>query len=87
MSELEPQLRGYRLTTAEITYRIPDHPKLLQTFLWQKLDIAPRYPVLKSFLEFWEREIEGRIHSVRVAQRGIVSAAEYRMPGFTGRLQ
>lgn len=86
MSELEPQLRGYRLTTAEITYRMPDHPGLLQTFLWQKLDIAPRYPMLKNFLEFWEREIEGRIHSVRVAQRGIVSAAEFRMPGFAARL-
>ena len=87
MSELERQLRGYRLTTAEITYRMPDHPAVLQTFVWQKLDIAPRYPMLQSFLEFWEREIEGRIHSVRVAQRGIISAAEYRMPGFSARLQ
>jgi uncharacterized protein Usg len=86
MSELEPQLRGYRLTTAEIIYRMPDHPGLLQTYLWQKLDIAPRYPMLKNFLEFWEREIEGRIHSVRVAQRGIISAAEFRMPGFQARL-
>lgn len=86
MSDLERQLRGYRLTTAEIVYRMPDHPGLLQTFVWQKLDVAPRYPVLKHFLDFWEREIEGRIHSVRVAQRGIVSAAEFRAPGFTAKL-
>ena len=57
----------YRLTTAEILYHLPDHPNLLQTFIWQDLDIAPRYPVLNQFLDFWRREIEGTLHSVRVA--------------------
>jgi uncharacterized protein Usg len=57
-TDLERQLAGYRLTTAEILYRMPDHPHLLQSFLWQKLDLAPRYPVLQRFLDFWEREIE-----------------------------
>lgn len=64
---LELQLRGYRLTTAEILYHMPDHPGLLQTFVWQEYDIAPDYPVLRRFLEFWERNIEGRLHSVQVA--------------------
>ncbi len=27
------QLQNYRLTTAEITYRLPDHPALLQTYI------------------------------------------------------
>ena len=58
--------RDYRLTTAEILYHLPDHPNVLQTFIWQGLDIAPRYPVLTKFLDFWRSEIEGRLHSVRV---------------------
>lgn len=79
MNALEQQLAGYRLTTAEILYHLPDHPGVLQSFVWQKLDMAPKYPALRRFLDFWEREIEGRLHSVRVAQKGIVSPAELRM--------
>lgn len=78
MTDLERQLMGWRLTTAEIVYRLPDHPSLLQTFVWQKLDAAPKYPALQKFLDFWEREIEAKIHTVRVAQRGIVSPADFR---------
>lgn len=59
--------RDYRLTTAEILYRLPDHPALLQSYIWQELDISPQYPVLTKFLDFWRREIEGTLHSVRVA--------------------
>jgi len=64
----ELQLRGYRLTTAEIVYHLPDHPALLQTFIWQKFDLAPEYPELQRFLEFWSRNIEGKLHSVNVKQ-------------------
>ncbi len=81
MNALEQQLAGYRLTTAEILYHLPDHPGVLQSFVWQKLDMAPKYPVLRRFLDFWEHEIEGRLHSVRIAQKGIVSPAELRMLG------
>lgn len=70
------QLHGYRLATAEILYHLPDHPGLLQTYVWQDYDIAPRFPVLSKFLDFWTRELEGPIHSVRLAGRRIVSAAE-----------
>lgn len=70
------QLEGYRLATAEILYHLPDHPRLLQTYVWQDYDVAPGYPVLIRFLDFWSRELEGRLHSVRVAGRRIISAAE-----------
>jgi uncharacterized protein Usg len=29
------QIEGFSLTTAEILYRIPDHPRLLQSYIWQ----------------------------------------------------
>jgi uncharacterized protein Usg len=78
MSNLHLQLRGYRLTTAEIVYHLPDHPNLLQSFVWQNLDIAPQYPVLHKFLDFWSRNLDGRLHSVQVASASIVMPGEMR---------
>jgi uncharacterized protein Usg len=75
------QLKDYRLTTAEILYHLPDHPRLLQTYVWQDLDLAPEYPVLHKFLEFWDRELDGKVHSVRVATAKLVKPARYRHPG------
>ena len=60
-------IKDYRLTTAEILYRLPDHPDILQTYIWQALDVAPEYPELRKFLRFWQRELEGKLHSVRFA--------------------
>ena len=64
MASLIPQLKRYRLTTAEILYHFPDHPDLLQTYTWQDYDLAPEFPVLRRFLDFWRDSIEGRLHSV-----------------------
>ncbi|MGC9268985.1 usg protein [Acidiphilium sp.] len=75
---LSKQLQGYRLTTAEILYHLPDHPGVLQSFVWQELDIAPRYPVLNNFLAFWARQIEGKLHSVRVGSAALISPSEMR---------
>jgi len=77
-TQLQRQLHGYRLTTAEILYHLPDHPRVLQSYIWQELDIAPRFPVLHKFLDFWTREIEGKLHSVRVASVGLISPAQFR---------
>ena len=73
MGEIDKQLRDYRLTTAEILYHLPDHPKLLQSYLWQEYDIAPRFPVLHRFLDFWAQNLEGRLHSVLVANVPLTS--------------
>jgi uncharacterized protein Usg len=81
MANLSLQLNHYRLTTAEIVYHLPDHPSLLQSFIWQNYDIAPRYPELRRFLDFWTRQIEGKLHSVKLASREIISAAEIRHAG------
>jgi uncharacterized protein Usg len=80
-TSLQRQLHGYRLTTAEILYHMPDHPAVLQSYIWQELDLAPRYPVLRGFLDFWRRDLEGRLHSVRVASVGLISPAELRYTG------
>jgi uncharacterized protein Usg len=63
-----PDPSRYRLTTAEIVYRLPDDPEQLQTFIWQKFDVAPDFPELSKFLDFWRKNIDGKLHSVKVAQ-------------------
>ena len=72
---MELLIKDYRLTTAEIVYRLPDHPSLLQSYIWQEMDIAPKFPVLQKFLAFWEREIEGKLHSVNVTSCGLIKPA------------
>ncbi len=78
LSSFGKQLQDYRLTTAEIIYRLPDHPSLLQSYIWQELDIAPRFPILKKFLRFWEMKIEGQLYLVKVAHQALITPGEFR---------
>ena len=73
------QLDGYSLATAEITYHMPDARSLLQTFVWQQYDLAPKFPELRKFLDFWTRELDGPLHSVRVAHSALIKPAEIRL--------
>ena len=64
-TEFERRLQGARLLTAEVLYYMPDHPSLLQTFMWQFLDEA-------------RREVEAVIHSVRIASGEPLSPPGWR---------
>jgi uncharacterized protein Usg len=86
MASLHLQLKSYRLTTAEILYRLPDYPQLLQTFIWQEMDRQPDFPVLRKFLDFWESELDGKLHSVRVASHGLITPGELKHVGTDYRL-
>jgi uncharacterized protein Usg len=81
------QLEGYSLTTAEILYRMPDHPAVLQSYVWQDYDLAPIFPALKKFLTFWRERLDGPLHSVRVAHSRLIRPAEIRALGADFRLQ
>lgn len=81
MVETRNRLLSYRLTTAEITYHLPDYPSLLQHFIWQDHDLAPHFPALRRFLQFWSRNLEGRLHSVKVSAASLVKPAEFRFAG------
>jgi uncharacterized protein Usg len=71
------QLAGYGLTTAEILYRMPDHPTFLQTYVWQDYDTAPDFPTLMKFLAFWREKLDGPLHSVRVGHTRLIKPAEF----------
>lgn len=80
-TDLERQLRGERLTTTEILYHLPDHPGVLQTFVWQTLDKAPEFPRIQRFLGFWRQEISAVIHTVWVSGLGEVDPGKLRHVG------
>lgn len=72
------QLEGWRLITAEILYHMPDYPGILQSFVWQKLDYPPDYPKLRKFLDFWADNLDGPLHSVRVAHTEVLAPGKLR---------
>ena len=74
---IQDQLAEYRLATAEILYCLPDHPSLLQSYIWQDLDIAPKFPILTKFLKFWDVNLEGQLFHVTVGSKKIITAGEW----------
>jgi len=76
--DFELQLKGYGLTTAKIHYRLPDHPALLQLYVWQDYDLAPAFPTLRGFLDYWQKALDGALHSVCVAHQGLIKPSEWR---------
>ena len=80
-SELAALMKGYSLTTAEILYHLPDHPALLQSYIWQDYDLHPRFPKLKGFLDFWSAKLDGKLYKVTVAHHNLIAPAEVRLIG------
>ena len=58
---------GFQTCLYEIFYWLPDSPLILAPpLIIQKLDLAPSFPVLHRFLDFWKRSIDARLAGVRV---------------------
>ncbi len=77
--DFRAQLLGFSLTTAEILYRLPDHPVLLQSYVWQDYDLAPKFPKLQQFLDFWSAKLEGKLFKVTVAHSCLIRPAELKL--------
>jgi len=41
---------------------------------------------LQKFLDFWQRKLDGKVHSVSVASKKLVRPADWRHPGAYLRL-
>ena len=76
--EIELMLSGHGLTTANILYHMPDFHSMLQTYVWQDYDIAPDFPKLHGFLDFWTANLDGPLHSVQYCHRKLISPGEWR---------
>ncbi len=79
-------IEGYGLTTANIFYRLPDYPAIVQSYVWQEYDLHPDFPELHKFLHFWSRSLDGKLHSVLVAHARLIRPAEISMVGAEFRL-
>ncbi|MEO8114087.1 MAG: usg protein [Phenylobacterium sp.] len=79
--EFRRQLEGYGLTTAEIVYRLPDHLTILQSYIWQDYDLFPDFPVLKKFLAFWEKTLDGPLFKVTIGHCRLIKPAEIKALG------
>jgi uncharacterized protein Usg len=77
--DFQKQIKGYGLAMANILYRRPDYPWLLQTYVWQNYDLYPDFPELQGFLEFWQKSLEGVLHSVTVAHSRLIKPAEIKL--------
>lgn len=77
-TELELMLNGYGLTNAQFIYHMPDHPHLLQLFFWQTFDLAPTFPRLYRFIDFWNEKLDGPLHSVQYTHRRLIAPNEWR---------
>jgi uncharacterized protein Usg len=77
-NDFRKQVLGYGLTTAEILYRRPDRQWLLQSYVWQNYDMFPKFPALRDFLAFWEKQLDGPLFSVTVVHSKLIKPAELR---------
>ncbi len=57
---------GYSLVTVNVIYFLPDQKSLVNEFMWQTLDLRPKYPRVERFLDFWRREIDAVIKEVEL---------------------
>jgi uncharacterized protein Usg len=76
--DFKKQVLGYGLTTAQILYRMPDHPLILQSYLWQNYDLCPKFPMLMDFLNFWQEKLDGPLFAVSVAHSRLIKPAEIK---------
>src|SRR3972149_9994714 len=68
--DFQDLLRGLSLATVNILYYLPDSPNILQCFVWQCMDLPPRYPRIHRFLDYWRTNIEAALCHIEVASTG-----------------
>ena len=77
--EFNKMLLGYGVTTADITYRMPDYKDILQSYIWQEYDLAPDFPTLHKFLDFWTLELDGPIYKVTVSHSQLIRPIDFKI--------
>jgi uncharacterized protein Usg len=66
------------MASKDFIRQMEGYPTFLQTYIWQDYDLAPQFPVLIDFLDFWKRELAGPLHSVTVTHAQLIRPAEFR---------
>lgn len=74
-SEIELSVAGFSLVSLHIYYGMPDFPSIINLFAHQLYDIAPRFPLVHDFLDFWARDIEAPLREVVVGAVPLIALA------------
>ena len=64
IKQSKAMLIPFKLVTVHIIYHLPDHPRILQEFIWQEYDLPPQYWRINKFIKYWREHIEGKIKDV-----------------------
>ncbi len=46
--------------------------------VWQDYDLAPEFPEMKKFLDFWQQTLDGPLHSIRYSHKRLIGPNEWR---------
>ena len=52
------------LITLNVFYWMPDYENILQQFIWQTMDIKPKYPRIQRFMDYWHNNIDAIVNEV-----------------------
>ena len=61
-------IRNKTLVTLNVYYWMPDYDNILQQFIWQTMDVKPKYPRINKFLDFWHNNIEAIVSEIQICE-------------------
>jgi len=61
------------LVSLRVYYYMPDYRDLIQEFMWQTMDIKPKYPRVNKFLNYWKENIEAVIADIEMIETEKIS--------------
>ena len=56
------------LVTLNVYYWMPDYENILQQFIWQTMDIKPKYPRIHKFLDYWHNNIDAIVNEIEISE-------------------
>ncbi len=61
-------IRNKTLVTLNVYYWMPDYDNILQQFVWQTMDVKPKYPRINKFLDYWHNNIEAIVSEIQICE-------------------
>ena len=56
------------LVTLNVYYWMPDYENILQQFVWQTMDVKPKYPRIHKFLDYWHNNIDAIVNEIQISE-------------------
>ena len=56
------------LVTLNVYYWMPDYENILQQFIWQTMDVKPKYPRVHKFLDYWHNNIDAIVNEIEISE-------------------